>query len=135
MVGAVVQPEQFGVTLNLRQRRAVDPVRVGEDLLQQIAHRQAVTVALVEVDVAAGQSRLPQVPHQDLVVQRQLLETIGIQLDHGGVVDLLEQILARAGRGRGRGRRCRSVVRLRRSLRSRTGRQHAHHQDAKHARR
>ena len=58
VVGAGVDPEQLRVALDLRERRGVDAVRVRDDRLEHIAHLEVVRVALVVVDVAAGDRRL-----------------------------------------------------------------------------
>ena len=47
------------------------PAGVRQDLLEHLAHLERVPVALVVVDVAAGERRLVEVPGQDLLIQRQ----------------------------------------------------------------
>ena len=48
---------------------------VREDLFEDLAHLERVAVALVVVDVAAGERRLIEVPGQDLLVERQRRRT------------------------------------------------------------
>ena len=105
VVGTGVDPEQLRVALDLGQRRRVDAFGVGEDLLEHVTHLEVVFVALVVEDVAPGERRLIEVPDQDLLLHRQLLEAVGVELHHGCVVDALEKVLAAGGRRRGRCRR------------------------------
>ena len=49
-------------------------------------------MALVVIDVAAGQRRLVQMPDERLLAERQLVEAVRIQLHDRSVVDLLEKI-------------------------------------------
>ena len=66
-----------------------------DDLLEHVAHLEVVLVALVVIDVAPGDRRLVEVIDERLLAERQLVEAVGIELHDGGVVDPLEQILAR----------------------------------------
>ena len=99
VVGTVVQPEQLRVALDFRQRRGVDALRVGDDLLDHMAHLERVAMFLVDEDVAAGQRGLVEVIDQRLLLERQGRKAVRIQLHDGRIVDALEQILAfwRAG--------------------------------------
>jgi hypothetical protein len=104
VVGAGVDPDQLGVVddrraARVRQRRGVTDQRV-----ERPAQRQVVTMALVVIDVAAGQRRLVEVPGQDLGRRRQGVEPVGVVLHHRRLADPLEQI---GSLGRGRSRRCR----------------------------
>ena len=83
-----------------------------DDLLEHVAHLEVVRVALVVVDVAAGQGRLIEMPDQHLLLERQLLEAVRIELHDRRVVHALEQVLAIRRRGRRR-RRLRAVGRRR----------------------
>ena len=65
-----------------------------EDLLEHVAHLQVVRVALVVVDVAAGERRLVQVPDEHLLIERQRVEAVRVQLHHRRLVHALEQVLA-----------------------------------------
>ena len=58
-------------------------------------------MTLVVIDVAAGERGLIQMPDQRLLLQRQLVEAVRIQLNDGRIVDLLEQIGASSGVGIG----------------------------------
>ena len=51
-----------------------------------------VRVPLVVEDVAAGERRLVQVPDERLLLQRQRLKAVGVQLHDGRIVDALEQV-------------------------------------------
>ena len=53
---------------------------------------EVMAMTLVVIDVAAGERGLIQMPDERLLPERQLVEAVGIQLDDGGVVDLLEQV-------------------------------------------
>jgi hypothetical protein len=92
VIRAGVQPEEFGVARDLRQHVLGNPLRVRDDGLEDRAHRQVVTVALVVVDVAAGQGSLVEVPHEHLLGEWQHVEAVGVQLHDGRVVDLFEQV-------------------------------------------
>ena len=70
------------------------PVGVRQDLFEDLAHLERVPVALVVVDVAAGERRLVEVPRQNLLVERQRVESVRVVLHDGGVVDLFEQVRA-----------------------------------------
>ncbi len=102
VIRAGVDPHQLGVADDgrpalLRQRRGVPDQR-----LEGGAQRQVVAVALVAVDVAAGERGLVEVPGEDLGRGRQRLEAVGVVLDHGGVADAFEEVgPLRGGRGRG----------------------------------
>src|SRR5687767_3588828 len=65
---------------------------MSEDLLEQAPHAEIVAMALVVIDVAAGYGGAIQVIHERLLFERQLVEAVRIQLNHGRIVDLLEQI-------------------------------------------
>ena len=51
-------------------------------------------VALVDEDVAARQRRIVKVIDERLLLQRQGLEAVGVELHDGSVVDALEQVWA-----------------------------------------
>jgi hypothetical protein len=92
--------------MDLRQRGRIDPGRVRQDLLQHRSHLEIVRVALVVIDVAACQGGLIQVPDEQLLVGRQLVEPVGVQLDDRRLVHALEEVFARlrcAGRSGRRG--------------------------------
>ena len=114
VVGSGVEPEQLRVAADFRERRRLEPVGVREDRFEDVAHVQAVGVALVVVDVAAGQRRLVEMPDQDLLLERQRGESVGIELHDRGIVDPLEQILAATGHRGNTGRRRRRRVCCRR---------------------
>ncbi len=63
-----------------------------QDQLEHAADAQVVAMPLVVIDVTARQRRLIQMPDERLLGEIQLLEAIGIELDDGGVVNLLEQV-------------------------------------------
>lgn len=65
-----------------------------QNLLEQVADAEIEAMALVVIDVAAGERGLVQMPDQRLLFQRQLVEPVGVQLDDRGIVDLFEQVLA-----------------------------------------
>src|SRR6202011_5284326 len=78
-----------------------------------VAHLEVVRVPLVIEDVAARQRRLIQMPDQNLVVQREIAKSVGVELDDGRLADALEEILPLRRGSRSRGRlsaraRCRS---------------------------
>ena len=85
------------------ERRRVDPLRVGEDLLEHLPHLQTVGVALVVEDVAAGEGGVGQVPDEHLLAQVERLEAVGVELGDGGVADALEEVRALVGLACGRG--------------------------------
>ena len=58
---------------------------------------EVVAVALVVVDVAAGERRLIEVPDEHLLLERQRGEAVGIELHDGGIVHPLEQVGRSAG--------------------------------------
>ncbi len=72
--------------------------------LQHVAHLEVVRVPLVIEDVAARQRRLIQMPDQNLFVQRQIAESVGVELDDGRLADALEEIRPLGRRSRSRGR-------------------------------
>jgi hypothetical protein len=80
--------------LNLLEGGGVDAGPVGNDGLEQIAHLEVKTMALVVKDVAAGNRGAVQVPDQRFLAQGQGAEPVGVQLDHGRFADALEQVLA-----------------------------------------
>ena len=105
-----VQPEQLGIALDLGEHSRVDPVRIGEDFLEDVTHLEVGGIPLIVVDVATRQGRPVQVPDQDLLVERKGRKPVGVQLRNSGVVHSLQQIFAirwrRVWRLRGRdGRR------------------------------
>ena len=53
---------------------------------------EVMAMSLVVIDVAAGERGLVQVPDERLLLQRQLLEAVGVQLHDRRIVDLLEQV-------------------------------------------
>ena len=71
-----------------------------DDRLEHIAHLEAVRVALVVEDVASGDGRLSQVPDERPVAQRQIAESVRIELDDRRFVDALEQVFSLWRRGR-----------------------------------
>ena len=75
------------------------PDGMREDGLEHVAHVEVVRVPLVVKNIAAGDSRLVEMPDQDALIDRQRLETVGVQLHDRGFVDALEQILAFDRRG------------------------------------
>ncbi len=103
VIGAVVDPEQLRVALDVSQRRRFDAGRVRDDRLEDAAHLERVAMLLVEEDVPSGERRLREVPDQRLLAQRQRGELIRIQLHHRRIVDALEQVFALGDR-RGSGR-------------------------------
>ena len=93
-----IDPEQLRVAANLgedwRRRGRVQGPRAGmvdENLLDDLAHVERVSVPLIVVDISAGERRLVQVPRQDLLLRRQGLEAIRVILHHRRVVDLFEE--------------------------------------------
>ena len=92
VVRAGVEPEQLGVARQLRQRLVGNAVRMPQDLLEQPPDAEVMAMALVVIDVAAGERGLIQMPDERLLRERQLLEAVGVQLDDRRVVDLLEQV-------------------------------------------
>ncbi len=63
-----------------------------EQRLERVAHHEGVFVALVVVDVAAGQRGLVEVPRELLVARRQRGERIGVELHHGSRADPFQQV-------------------------------------------
>ena len=92
VVRTVVDPEQLRVALDLRERRGVNALRVGDDLLDDAAHFERIAMLLVVEDVAAGDRGLVEMPDQRLLAQRQAGEPVRVELRDGGVVDPLEQV-------------------------------------------
>ena len=92
VVAPAVQPEQLGVTPHLGPGRWHQRVLVRDQRLEQVAHLEVVAVALVVVDVPAGQRRLVEVPHEHLLVERQGREPIGVELHDRRIVDAFEQV-------------------------------------------
>src|SRR5207344_397238 len=76
-----------------------------QDLFEQTPHAEIVAMPLVVINVATRQRSPIEVPHQRLVAKRQRIETVGVQLDDGGFVDLLEQVRPLGGYS-GRSTRC-----------------------------
>ena len=70
-------------------------MRSAQHLLEQVADAEVMAMTLVVIDVAAGDRRLIQMPDERLLLQRQLVEAVGVQLDDRRVVDLLEQVRPR----------------------------------------
>ena len=70
------------------------PVGVREDLLEHVAHLEVVRVSLVVVDVAPGERGLVQVPDQDLLIERQRVEAVRVDLRDRRFVHPLEQVFA-----------------------------------------
>jgi hypothetical protein len=87
-----VEPEQLGISGELRQRIGRNTFSMRQHTFQQVANAQVMTVPLVVVDVAPGNRRLVEVPDKGLLLERQLVKAIGIQLDDGGFADLFEQV-------------------------------------------
>jgi len=85
-----VEPEQLRIAQNLGQRRLVDATGVRHDLFQHIAHLEVMRVALIVVNIAAGERGAVQVPDEKLLVQRQRGKPVRIQLRDGGIVHTLE---------------------------------------------
>ena len=104
VVRSRVQPEQLRVAGDFRERRGIHAGAVGEHFLEDVAHLEVVRVALVVKNVASGKRRLVQVPDQDLVVERQLVEAVGIHLHDRRIVDAFEQVAPGVDRRRDRGR-------------------------------
>jgi hypothetical protein len=50
-----VEPEQFGVTLKLRQRCGIDALRMRQDGFEHAAHLEGIAMLLVVEDVTAGE--------------------------------------------------------------------------------
>ena len=92
-----VDPEQLGVTRDFLQRVVRDAGRVPQDLFEQAPHAEVETMTLVIIDIAPGDRRSIQVINHRLLVQRQRVEAVRIQLNHGRIVNLLEQIRPRVG--------------------------------------
>ena len=92
VVRARVQPEQLGVAGQLRQRLVRDAFREALNLLEHVPDAEVMAMALVVIDVAAGERGLIQMPDERLLPDRQLFEAVGIQLDDRGVIDLLEEV-------------------------------------------
>jgi hypothetical protein len=90
-----VDPEQLCVGANLLEHEPIDPGGVREYRFEHGTHLEIVSVPLVVVDVAAGERRQIQVPHERLVAQRQRREAVGVQLHHRDLTDLLDQMLSR----------------------------------------
>ena len=67
---------------------------MGDDLLEDVSHLERVLVLLIDVDVATSNRGLVQMPDQDLVVEREVLESIRVQLHDRRIVHSFEQILA-----------------------------------------
>jgi hypothetical protein len=65
-----------------------------QDCLEHRAQHQVVHVALVVIDVAAGQRCLGQMPDQHLVPPLQPVEAVGMQLDEGCVPDAFQEVAA-----------------------------------------
>src|SRR4051812_638739 len=51
-------------------------------------------MALIVIDVAAGQRRPVEVPGEELLAKGQFREVVGVALDAGRIADALEQVLA-----------------------------------------
>ena len=114
VVRAGVDPEQFGVALDLAEGLRLDAFGMRDDRLENAPHLERVAVLLVVEDVATGERRLHEVIRQRLLSQWQRGELIGIQLDDCRIVHSLEQILAlRRGRRARRWSRCRGFGALR----------------------
>ena len=111
VVRAVVDPEEFRISLDLPQRCRVDSLRVGDDLLDDAAHLESVAMLLIDVDVASGERRLVQMPNQRLLAHRQRREAVGVQLHHSRIVNTFEQVLPLSRRG-GSAVRCDERCRL-----------------------
>ena len=100
VVLAAVDPEQLGVALNLGERRLLDLRLAGgrDDRFDDVAHLEGARVLLIEEDVTSGDRCLVEMPDQRLVLERQLVETVRIQLHDRRIVDAVEEVLAIAGR-------------------------------------
>ena len=92
VVRAAVDPEQLRVAADLRADVGRQRAGVRQDALEHRAHLEVVGVALVVVDVAAGERRQIEVPGQQLLAQRQAAEAVGVDLHDGHVVYVLEKI-------------------------------------------
>ena len=92
VVRSGVQPEQLGVASQLFENVVGNPRRVPDDLLEHFPDAEVVAVALVVVDVTAGERGAVKMPDEGFLPQRQLLKAIGVQLHDRGIVNLLEQV-------------------------------------------
>ena len=61
-----------------------------QDLFENPTHLQRVTVLLIVEDVAASQRCFVEVPDERLLLERQRLKAVGVELYDGGILDLLE---------------------------------------------
>ena len=73
-----------------------------DDLFEDVAHLEIVRVALIVIDVAAGQGRFVEVPDEALLVERERREPVRVELHHGRIVHALEEVFAIRRRGRRR---------------------------------
>ena len=70
VVRAAVDPEQLRVAREFTAKRRRQRLAVGDDLFDDVAHREAVAIALIEIDVAATKGGLVEVPDERLVAKR-----------------------------------------------------------------
>ena len=95
-----MDPEELHVAPQFRENGGVDLARVHEDLLAELLDVEALRAALLDVDRAACDGSLVQVPAERAFARLEALEAIGVHTHDRGVVDTLEQIGAlRAGGG------------------------------------
>ena len=87
-----VEPEQLRVAADLGDRRRVHVLVVREDRFKDLPHLEIVGVALVVKDVAPGEGGKRKMPDKDLVAKRQRREAVGVKLDHGCLIDTLQQV-------------------------------------------
>src|SRR6185436_20852034 len=65
VVGTGVDPEQLRISPELREDLRLDGRRVREDRLEDRAHLEVVRIALVVIDIPAGDRRQIEVPDED----------------------------------------------------------------------
>jgi hypothetical protein len=88
-----VDPEELRISPDLRQRLFVAG-RVRDDGFEHVPHVQVVDVPLIEKNVASGDRRLVEVPNQNALLERQRIESLGVQLHDRRFVNSLEEVLA-----------------------------------------
>ncbi len=105
-----IDPEELAIATNLRKSVGVDSFRMCQNGLQATLHRQVSRVPLHVVNIPPRNRCLIQMPDQELLLERQILEPVGVKLHDGDIIDSFQQILARVlvllGRFVGSGRRC-----------------------------
>src|SRR5262245_34873584 len=89
-----MNPEQLRVPADVVENAPVleRGRRVRQDLFENFAHVERVSITLVVVDVPTCESGLIEMPRQNLLPLRQAIEAVSVVLDNGGVIDLLEEI-------------------------------------------